>query len=303
MEKLLSLCIPTNGISEWVFPVIESIYNQNADEILYEIVVCDNGTDLEFYEHMQEEKKKHMNLVYKRTTAFQFHNQIESFKLARGKFIKFVNHRTIMLEGSVQYLLDFIKEYENSKPTIYFSNGLLNMETKRSFCNTFDEFVEKLSFYSSWSGGLALWKQDFLNMPEVTIFNGLFPHITILFYEKKKSEYIVDDRKIFEELATDDTKKGRYNLFQAFAVEYPAVICDLYRENAISINTLLKVKKEILRFIADLYWNYIVKKEKSSYDLTEYKKQIQVFFSMKAVWYQLIRNRFCVLATKIRDKR
>ena len=31
MSKLLSLCIPTYGVSEWVFPVLDSIYNQKID--------------------------------------------------------------------------------------------------------------------------------------------------------------------------------------------------------------------------------------------------------------------------------
>ena len=44
-EKLvLSLCLPTNGISEWVFPVLESIYSQNVDESKYEVIVTDNGS-------------------------------------------------------------------------------------------------------------------------------------------------------------------------------------------------------------------------------------------------------------------
>ncbi|MCR5757842.1 MAG: hypothetical protein K6F95_08040 [Selenomonas sp.] len=41
MNYLLSLCIPTNGIIELVFPVLDSIYAQGEDESLFEVVVCD----------------------------------------------------------------------------------------------------------------------------------------------------------------------------------------------------------------------------------------------------------------------
>ena len=45
MEKnvLISLCMPTNGVIEWVFPVLDSIFGQGVDDNLYEVVVTDNG--------------------------------------------------------------------------------------------------------------------------------------------------------------------------------------------------------------------------------------------------------------------
>ena len=33
-KPLLSLCMPTNGVVEWVFPVLESIYKQGCDNSL-----------------------------------------------------------------------------------------------------------------------------------------------------------------------------------------------------------------------------------------------------------------------------
>ena len=38
-EPILSLCLPTNGVIEWVFPVLDSIYNQNVDLNMFEIIV------------------------------------------------------------------------------------------------------------------------------------------------------------------------------------------------------------------------------------------------------------------------
>ena len=41
MEKnvLISLCMPTNGVIEWVFPVLDSIFGQGVDDNLFEVVV------------------------------------------------------------------------------------------------------------------------------------------------------------------------------------------------------------------------------------------------------------------------
>lgn len=41
--KYLSLCLPTNGIIKWVFPVLDNIYKQPADPSEWELVVTDNG--------------------------------------------------------------------------------------------------------------------------------------------------------------------------------------------------------------------------------------------------------------------
>ena len=84
MSKLLSLCIPTNGVIEWVRPVLDNIFSQGINEELYEVVVCDNGNDLKFEQMMREYEIVHNNLVYRKTTAYQFYNQIEAFKIASG---------------------------------------------------------------------------------------------------------------------------------------------------------------------------------------------------------------------------
>ena len=39
----LTICIPTNGIVEWVFPVLDSIFQQDDVNLSrYEVVVTDN---------------------------------------------------------------------------------------------------------------------------------------------------------------------------------------------------------------------------------------------------------------------
>ena len=47
-DLLLSLCIPTNGVSEWVFPVLDSIYDGNEEGSEFEVIVTDNGNNQDF---------------------------------------------------------------------------------------------------------------------------------------------------------------------------------------------------------------------------------------------------------------
>ena len=62
--KYLSLCLPTNGIIEWVFPVLDNIYEQEADQSEWELIVTDNGDNKEFYEKMTAYAAEHENLIY-----------------------------------------------------------------------------------------------------------------------------------------------------------------------------------------------------------------------------------------------
>lgn len=282
MSKLLSLCIPTYGVSEWVFPVLESIYNQNVDESLYEVVVTDNGHNESFEKDMNELVLKHTNLIYKKTNAFSFSNEIESYKATSGEFIKFVNHRTLMIDNSINTLIGFVKSNIDDKPFVYFSNGELHLKEEKKF-DSFDSFVKELSYWSSWSTGMAFWKDDFNEIKDLPTekFNELFPHTTILFSQRKKSKYIVNDSVLLEELPASVGKKGKYDLFYAFCVEYPAIILDLLRSKDISYDTYNYVLDKNLDFVAGLYFDYVYRKKECSYDISNFDNTIDIFYRKK----------------------
>ena len=106
-NKLLSLCIPTNGVSEWVFPVLDSIYNNYYGNLdTFEVIITDNGDNNDFKQGIRKYVSKFPNLIYKETKAVQFQNQIEAFKLASGDYIKFVNKNA----GKLTKILNLKKE-------------------------------------------------------------------------------------------------------------------------------------------------------------------------------------------------
>ena len=81
---ILSLCIPTNGISEWVLPVIDSIYCSNIDKNKYEVIVTDNGNNLDFKTTIKRYTEIYPNLIYKETESSGFLNQIDAFSVSAG---------------------------------------------------------------------------------------------------------------------------------------------------------------------------------------------------------------------------
>lgn len=297
-QPLLSLCIPTNGVLDWVKPVLENIYKQGVDETLFEVVVTDNGDSKEFQQFMEKQAASHDNLHYRKTIAQGFLNQIESFRDANGVFIKFVNHRMMLNQGVIEELLKFVRENQKKKPIAYFLNGSLPLPEQNHY-DSFDEFIAALSYYSSWSGGLSIWKEDFEQLPKDTVYNKLFPHTTILFWPFERRSYYIDNHIMMESLP-ENHPKGRYNLFHAFAVEYPSIICDLYRQERIQITTFLKVKKELLSFLASLYVDYFILHRKCSYDLSGMKTSIQVYYSYSALRKNAVKMFISRVGSKIK---
>lgn len=281
MSYLVTLCIPTNGVPEWCQPVFESIYQQDVDENLFQVVVTDNGDNQEFKKIAHQYQIDHKNFVYQETKAQGFLNQIESFKLAEGKLVKFLNHRNCLEPGALDYFINYAK-HGDEDTVVYFSEGNLHRKNVVKD-DSFDSFVKDLGLYTTWSGGLAFWHKDLVKIEGLQLFNSLFPHTDVLFMKRHAKKYVIVDKVLTKSLPTDDTKKGRYNLFHAFADEYINILKGLKSDGDISEVTYQSVYEELKQFVVDLYAQYVLLQIPCSYDLTDSDEYIGKNFSIEEV--------------------
>lgn len=283
---ILSLAIPTNGISEWVFPVLDSIYEQHIDENKFEVVITDNGNDDDFYKKIFNYKMRHNNLIYKRNNTKMFMNQIEAFKLCTGDYIKFVNHRTMLRKGMLEYLLNYVEINKDKKPITYFLNGTKTRSKQQNIISEFDSFIYELSYNSSWSGGVGCWKSDFdelLKTGNIMKYNGLFPHLVFVFMPITDREYKVDNTKIFDQIPANGIKKGSYDLFYAFGIEYINAVKYLLENKFIGEDTYEYIKDNNQVFIENLYVDYVILHKKCSYDISSAKYSLNKYYSYKEI--------------------
>lgn len=280
--KYLSLCLPTNGIAEWVFPVLDAIYMQDVSAEEFEVVVTDNGDNEEFYEQMNTYSKRHDNLIYKRTGAFLFENQIEALRLANGEYLKFMNHRSVLEPGAIQWMIELVKETVHEKPIIYLSNGALNSK-KRCVYDNFDGFVRGLREYASWTTGVGVWKCDFDKIPENFVYNKISPHSDVLFAERHRNKYIIDDTVWSHEIDSDQSKKGKYDLYKAFGCEEITITLHLYIDGDISADTLKYVIKSYEKCLAMFYLNFSILHKPCSYILDGFDDAMGIFMSKSRV--------------------
>lgn len=280
---IISLCLPTNGIAEWVFQVLDSIYAQPVDHSFFEVIVTNNGNNEEFHELMIKYKEAHNNLIYKKTDAYMFHNQLEALKLASGKYLKFVNHRTKVTDGAINKLIKVIYENLEEKPVMYFSNGVLKKDYE---LNSFDEYVRCLGMYASWTTGVGIWKTDYDKLPINIKIDKISPHSCILFANRDRKKYKICNFVFCEEIEKNHTKKGTYDIFKAFGVEELTITQNLFIDGDITATTLKKVKKDYRQFIAALYFDFVVRKKPCSYDLSGFDDAMGIYFNKYDIMLQ-----------------
>lgn len=276
INPILSLCLPTNGIIEWVFPVLDNVYNQEADIDEWEIIVTDNGNNDEFQEKMYIYATEHKNLIYKKTNAYMFENQIEALRLASGVYLKFLNHRSILEPGALQWMIDVVKSNIEDRPIMFFSNGALKYKNMRLY-NSFDSFVKGLCEFASWTTGVGVWKSDFEKIPTDWIYNKISPHSDVLFWVRDREKYLIDDKVWSHDIDTSHTKKGKYDLYKAFAVEEPSITLNLFIEGDISSLTLKYIIHRYERCVARFYRLFNIFKDPCSYNLDGFNEAMGIF--------------------------
>lgn len=279
-NKLISLCIPTNGKVEFVLPVLESIYSQGVDDNLFEVVITDNGKDSALEESI-DTYKMHGNLFYYKSDLNGFVNQVDSFKRSNGLFIKMLNHRAKLIPGVLAELIAMVEKYKESQPCIYCSDGVLSKEELIE-CDNFDSFVNDLSYYSSWSAGVGIWAKDKPMLDKIS-YDQMFPHASIIFEIRQESQYVIWNKKFMD--MKDDPTKGGYNIFHTFAVVYLDIIKDLENRKRISNQTFVSIKNDLRRFLIEWYYNLCVAKTQYRFETTDKYKNITTYYSTLDYFY------------------
>ncbi|MBR4808656.1 MAG: hypothetical protein IK031_00050 [Bacteroidales bacterium] len=269
----LSICIPTDGTVRWVLPALEAIYSQDCDPGCFEVVITDNGPSDELEKAIAG--LDYPNLTYRRTESKGFLNIVDSLKLGRGLLCKVLNHRDVLIPGTIRHWLDLTEKYMDEKPVIYCTSGELKEGTIIE-CGDFDTFVARMSYWSSWMAGLCVWDIDKPALESIQ-YDKMFPNTSLLFEMRQESRYVIDDIPFATH--PNDRGKGGYNIFRTFAVGYLDILNDLRRKGRISLDTFVKVKGELYGWLTDLYYKEVFSKSGHTYDLSDIDKSMEVYFT------------------------
>lgn len=286
MDKhLLSICIPTNGVSRWVIPTLENLYNLGTDESLFEVVVADNGGEDSDLAEPIKKFEEYGNFRYVPTKAKGFYNIIENFLLAKGDYMIKLNHRCILHPGSIEYVYSQAEKYYDQKPLMFFVNGNVGFNEVREY-STFNDFMWDFSYMSSLSEGLFFWKDDLTRVPEIK-FAPMSPNVSLMFDSRNKNHFVLDGTKICH----DQDSKGKYgyDLFDTFAVLYLDLINEVRIDGSITKKTFIKIKDDILHFLTQCYIDMKVNGDYENYSLEGMDESLCVYYS-KAEYDNIVNN-------------
>lgn len=285
---LLSICIPCFKRSNEVIKTIESIYYDNSDVAIdeFEVVISDNDPDCEIKNVIG--KFKYSNLRYYSTKCEGFMNSYYVLTYAKGDFLKLHNSQSVFRKGAIREIIQNIKDTKVIKPIWFYTNGMLNRLKILSF-DDYNQFMSKLSYWSSWSNGFCIWKEDFSKIREIKL-NKLFPHTSLFLAQRDSNLYFINDYNLFEVQRVP--KRGGHNKFEAFSVEYPSLIDKSYTDNQIT----KKVRNEIFRGLVTqmlptlLFNKYIAKIE--SFEITGFRQNMKIYFSLPLYYLTYVLSPF-----------
>lgn len=272
----LSICIPTYKRIEITRNTIKSIYaDLNGVNLCdFEVVVSDN--DENESSKIFVEEFPYPNFHYYKTECEGFMNSFYVLGYGGGAFLKLHNNYTMLKSGTLRYMINEVKQYGESHALMFFTNGLRHFNKKQEF-ESFDSFMNHLSYFSSWSSGFGIWKDDYNMVKQNIEINKWFPQTSMLLPFNSKSKYILNDEVIFEDQKVP--KKGGYNPYRVFGVDYLSLVKDSLDKGDISKETFGIIKDDLLcNYLASRYFKTVIARM-DNFEHDNVKKHLSVYYS------------------------
>ena len=157
--KLLSIIIPIYNVEEYIEKCLNSIYNQKADENLFEVIAVIDGSPDNSIEIVKHFAKKHSNIIIidKENGGVSSARNI-GIEKAEGKYITFVDPDDTLYSNSLEGILQVVS---NKKPDIIVLNSYKEIDKSEvySWRNKLneDEFYCGLEAYNKGYTRSAIW--------------------------------------------------------------------------------------------------------------------------------------------------
>ena len=274
-EKLISICIPTYNREDYLKTTLKSIVTQEGFSDRCEIVISDNCSTDNTAEMVAEFISQYRNIRYYRneTNIGADRNFINVMNLARGKYIKLHGDKVCFYESGLTRLIGYLEEIDVG--VVFLLNCQNDLREKGIIgCNTFDEFVQKVSYWSTWMNGIILRNSDYQNLEdkERAIWSFLIQtDLMFRIISKNTISKIINERLMFEQPIET---KGGYNIFEVFVDNYLSLYKNYKFTGLLSERTYKKEKIKLLRFFVFPWYIETVFRKHYQFKLTRANKII-----------------------------
>lgn len=108
----LSIIIPVYNVEKYVEACIESVYNQDLDVDDFEVILINDGSTDHSLEIIQglAERYHNIKIIYQENKGLST-TRNNGIKAARGKYIQFIDSDDILIDGTLNQLLNIAIKY------------------------------------------------------------------------------------------------------------------------------------------------------------------------------------------------
>lgn len=157
---ILSIIIPVYNLESYVRLCLDSVYSQQVDELLYEVVAIDDGSSDNSLELLKEYACTHTNLhVVSQKNGGVSVARNHALEECRGKFITFLDGDDELHSGAIQAIIDAVSS--NDDFDIMYCRGFkrISHETELHEVHAWKHLFNENLCYTD----LDLSKQHFIN--------------------------------------------------------------------------------------------------------------------------------------------
>lgn len=253
MRPLLSICIPTYNRADYLKASLESLVEQERyDEI--EVVISDNESTDNTCDICNYFSKKYNNISYYRNNkSLGLENHPIVLQRAKGHLRKLSNDTLIYEPGSINYILEVIKKYDDEKPVLFFlnqvyskSNNIAEIKLK-----SIDEFLKMVSYNITWIASISA-HDTFCSSEcnEMRVYRKeKQTHIAqvpfLLEILKARSNVVVCKKKLFRSILPRN-KNLTYGLFNVFYINFLEIVDRYIKEGYVERETYEYIRKDLL---------------------------------------------------------
>lgn len=248
---LLSICIPTFNRASLLEKTLQSLtedpYFGESDQV--EIAVSDNGSTDNTATLVQSYAQRFPGKInYHRTPTNLLEGNFEYvLRKGQGAFRKLQNDSFGIQPGLLESLVRIIGSLQTHKPVVF----LVNEEPKPDedtlqHCQSMDEFLNAVSYKSTWIGGFGIWAED---LAQITDFSRAIDlkltqtDVLMRMVARKKRSIVI---KEFIQYCFWTGRKGGYNIAEVFGANYLSILKEHVNNGDLSQAAFAAEKKRVL---------------------------------------------------------
>ncbi len=261
---VLSICIPTFNRAGYLQKTLQSIVAQPGFAESCEIVISDNHSTDATGDVVAPFLSVYKNIRYYRneTNIGADRNFLQLLSLGRGVYLKLNSDKTCFCEDRLPELVQVLEKSHDGVVFVLNENDA-GSERGAFECGNFDEFLHRVSYWSTWMDGIILRNEPYQALQDkgrAAGTNLIQTEIMFRMLSQGGASSIINKKMLCEQ---EVESKSGYNLFEVFVANYLGLCRSLVVSGALSRKAYGREKINLLRkFIFPWYTKTLVMKDK-----------------------------------------